>query len=62
MMIDIYKVYDIISWDFIVELLDGYGFFFKFKNLLFECIYIFRLFISYNGDLYGFFKGERGIR
>lgn len=49
-------------WEFIEEILRGYSFFEKVKKWIMECISIISFFINFNGILYGYFEGKRGIR
>lgn len=56
MKIDLRKVYDLIRWDFIDDLLKGFCFFDKFRKLLMECIIISSFFISCNGGVLWIFK------
>lgn len=62
MKIYLRKVYDIVSWDFIEEMLIGFGFFEMFRIWILECVCFFSFIISCNRELYGYFKGKRGIR
>ncbi|XP_020270958.1 uncharacterized protein LOC109846146 [Asparagus officinalis] len=60
--IDIKKAFDTISWSFLSDLLLGLGFPDTMIKWIMACITSPKYLISLNGSLYGYFKGERGLR
>ncbi|KAJ9557115.1 hypothetical protein OSB04_011729 [Centaurea solstitialis] len=60
--IDIRKAYDMVSWDFLFNMLKGFGFHIALIRWLKEMIATPSFSISLNGEVSGFFKGARGIR
>ncbi|KAL9244375.1 hypothetical protein vseg_018156 [Gypsophila vaccaria] len=60
--IDLQKVYDTVSWDFVSQLLDHLNFPQDFKVMVMECITTTSYSISVNGETFGFFKGQRVLR
>lgn len=60
--IDLRKAYDSINWEFIREILDGYGFPRRFSAWVMECVCSTSFSICCNGTLHGFFKGKKEIR
>ncbi|XP_020259034.1 uncharacterized protein LOC109835466 [Asparagus officinalis] len=60
--IDIKKAFDTISWSFLEDMLNGLGFPKMMITWIMACITSPRYSISLNGTLYGYFKGERGLR
>ncbi|XP_020245065.1 uncharacterized protein LOC109823190 [Asparagus officinalis] len=60
--IDIKKAFDTISWSFLEDMLIGLGFPNKMITWIMACVTSPRYSISLNGILYGYFKGERGLR
>ncbi|GAA0174531.1 hypothetical protein LIER_27905 [Lithospermum erythrorhizon] len=59
-MLDIRKVYDTVSWDFVEKVLLGLGFATKFMGWIMEYVTTASYSISINGQLHGHFKGDRG--
>ena len=62
MKIDLQKAYDIISWEFLDEMLSAPGFPTTFKGLIMECVSTPMFSIILNGTMRGFFKSSRGLR
>ncbi|XP_074291447.1 uncharacterized protein LOC141618246 [Silene latifolia] len=59
---DLQKAYDSVEWDFMKYMLIATGFLEHFCHLLMQCISTPSYSISLNGDIFGFFKGKRGLR
>lgn len=62
MKIDLRKAYDMVSWEFMKEMLHGYGFPQKFFHLIMVCITSTKFSVRVNGNNYGYFEGKRGLR
>lgn len=62
MKIDLRKAYDMIEWEFIEEILKGYGFPPKFTQLIMACVTTTKFRVKVNGEGYGYFEGKRGLR
>ncbi|KAJ9536013.1 hypothetical protein OSB04_un000819 [Centaurea solstitialis] len=60
--IDIRKAYDMVSWDFLLNMLDGFGFHPALVRWLKVMITSPSFSIALNGQVHGFFRGARGIR
>ena len=60
--IDIHKAFDTICWDFVTKILEVQGFPPIFITWIKECITTPRFSIAINGELAGFFLGEKGLR
>lgn len=60
--VDIRKAFDTVSWDFVVKLLEAQGFPPLFITWIKECITSPRFSVAINGELAGFFPGEKGLR
>ncbi|KAJ9541721.1 LOW QUALITY PROTEIN: hypothetical protein OSB04_028227 [Centaurea solstitialis] len=60
--IDIRKAYDMVSWKFILKLLNELGFHPAFNKWIAEMIQTPAYSLAINGGSFGFFKGARGIR
>ncbi|GJU89779.1 hypothetical protein Tco_1302202 [Tanacetum coccineum] len=60
--VDIQKAYDTVDWDFLKEVLIGFGFHTRMIGWIMECVTSTSFSISINGGLYGYFKGKRGLR
>ncbi|GJW58569.1 RNA-directed DNA polymerase, eukaryota, reverse transcriptase zinc-binding domain protein [Tanacetum coccineum] len=60
--IDIQKAYDTVSWAFIGDLLEKFGFPKKMRDWIMKCITTPKFTIYVNGDRYGYFNGGRGLR
>ncbi|KAJ9538795.1 hypothetical protein OSB04_031528 [Centaurea solstitialis] len=60
--IDIRKAYDMVNWEYIIIMLQGFGFHPVFVKWIKEMLSTTSFSIGINGDSVGFFKGERGLR
>nr|GEX92439.1 hypothetical protein [Tanacetum cinerariifolium] len=60
--VDIQKVYDIVDWSFLKDILMGFGFHHRMIQWTMMCISSTSFSLSINGALHGYFKGERGLR
>ena len=60
--IDIKKAFDTLNWDFILQVLKGFGFCDKFCNWVSNIFNYARISVLINGVLAGFFKCSRGVR
>lgn len=62
MKIDLRKAYRMVSWEFLEEVLQGYGFPRPFVQLVMCCVTTPSYTVKVNGKRYGYFQGERGLR
>lgn len=62
MKIDLKKAYDMVSWEFVEEALNGYGFPQKFTQLIMACVSSTKFTVKVNGGGYGYFPERRGLR
>lgn len=60
--VDLMKTYDTVRWDFVGVVLNILGFPERVVQWIRECISTPRFYISINGELNGFFPGERALR
>lgn len=60
--IDFRKAFDIIQWSFLRNVLMLLGFLTCFVDLVMQCVETTSYSISVNGDLFGFFHGQCGVR
>jgi hypothetical protein len=60
--IDISKAFDTINWDFLLKVLNSFGFSSKFCDWISAILKSAKLSISINGQLHGFFSCSRGVR
>ncbi|GKC81363.1 RNA-directed DNA polymerase, eukaryota, reverse transcriptase zinc-binding domain protein, partial [Tanacetum coccineum] len=60
--IDIQKAYDTVSSEFIKDIMGRFGFPCKMIDCIMTCISTPKFTIRVNGERYGYFKGERGLR
>lgn len=60
--VELHKAFDQIEWDFIRWMLNAIGFLPLFFSWLMECITTASYSFIVNGNVYGHFKGKRGIR
>lgn len=60
--IDLKKAYAMVSWEFIEEVLKGYGFPPSLVQLVMNCVTTTKFTIKLNGVSYEYFKGGRGLR
>ncbi|KAL2247990.1 UNVERIFIED_CONTAM: hypothetical protein Sindi_2651300 [Sesamum indicum] len=60
--VDIRKAYDTVEWDFLLAVLQLFGFPQTFTRWIEECVTTVAFSIGLNGNPYGFFAGARGLR
>nr|GEV15528.1 hypothetical protein [Tanacetum cinerariifolium] len=60
--VDIQKAYDAVDWNFLRNVLGGFGFHTRIIGWIMECVTSTSFSISINGCLHGYFKGKRGLR
>lgn len=60
--IDLTKAYDMVQWDFLQEMLEGYKFLVKFIQQVMECVTTGSFPININEEECGYFEGKRGLR
>ncbi|GJY09569.1 hypothetical protein Tco_0377754, partial [Tanacetum coccineum] len=60
--VDIQKAYDTVDWDFLREILYGFGFHTRMIAWIMECVTTTSYSICINGSLHGYFQGKRGLR
>lgn len=60
--IDIQKAYDTVNWGFLHHSLVLFGFHYRMVHWIMTCVSSATFSIKVNGELHGFFKGERGLR
>lgn len=58
MKIDLKKIYNMVSWQFVEEALYGYGFPHRFLQLVMTCVTSPKYSIMVNGEEHGYFAGE----
>jgi len=60
--VDIQKAYDTVDWDFLRSLLKAFGFHARMVSWIMTCVTTSSFSIGVNGNIYGFFRGKRGLR
>nr|XP_043629994.1 uncharacterized protein LOC122601294 [Erigeron canadensis] len=60
--VDIQKAYDTVDWEFLKLVLHDFRFPEQVVNWVMACVSSTSFSISVNGNLYGYFKGKRGLR
>nr|GEW26151.1 hypothetical protein [Tanacetum cinerariifolium] len=60
--VDIQKAYDTVDWNFLKDILLGFGFHDRLVGWIMECVTSTSFSININGSLHGYFKGKRGLR
>nr|GEV83316.1 hypothetical protein [Tanacetum cinerariifolium] len=60
--VDIQKAYDIVDWKFLKDVLIGFGFHPCMIGWIMECGTSISFSLNINGNLHGYFKGNRGLR
>ncbi|GJY01145.1 hypothetical protein Tco_0359297 [Tanacetum coccineum] len=60
--VDIQKAYAMVDWEFLKEILHGFGFHNRMISWIMECVSSTSFSLSINGILHGYFKGKRGLR
>lgn len=61
-MLDMAKVYGHVHWEFLLDIMLGFGFAREFCLLILRCLNSYWFSININGVLLGFFKSHRGLR
>ncbi|XP_074318812.1 uncharacterized protein LOC141655642 [Silene latifolia] len=59
---DIQKAYDTIEWDFLDQMLQALKFPNTFRGWIMQCVTTATYSLNLNGNMFGFFKGQRGLR
>ncbi|XP_074291219.1 uncharacterized protein LOC141617994 [Silene latifolia] len=59
---DLQKAYDTIEWDFLRQLLKAIKFPKQFRIWIDHCVTTASYSLNLNGEIFGFFKGQRGLR
>ncbi|XP_074266168.1 uncharacterized protein LOC141588632 [Silene latifolia] len=59
---DLQKAYDTIEWDFLDQMLTALNFPIQFKGWIMQCVTTTSYSLNLNGNVFGFFKGQRGLR
>ncbi|XP_074267197.1 uncharacterized protein LOC141590507 [Silene latifolia] len=62
MKLDLQKAYDSIEWSFVEEMLKAMRFPEKMVTIIMQCVTTPSYSIALNGEVFGFFKGKRGLR
>ncbi|KAL0293555.1 UNVERIFIED_CONTAM: Retrovirus-related Pol polyprotein from type-2 retrotransposable element R2DM, partial [Sesamum calycinum] len=60
--VDLRKAFDSVSWTFLSQVLNGYGFPPIFIAWIMECVSTSSFSVALNGSLHGFFAGKKGLR
>nr|GEW03781.1 RNA-directed DNA polymerase, eukaryota, reverse transcriptase zinc-binding domain protein [Tanacetum cinerariifolium] len=60
--VDIQKAYDTVNWQFLKDILKGFGFHDKMVDWIMTCVTTTSFYICVNGESCGYFKGGRGFR
>ncbi|GJR75171.1 putative reverse transcriptase domain, reverse transcriptase zinc-binding domain protein [Tanacetum coccineum] len=60
--VDIQKAYDTVDWEFVRRILHGFGFHARMVSWIMECVSTTSYSICINGNLHGYFKGNKGLR
>ncbi|XP_021996267.1 uncharacterized protein LOC110893468 [Helianthus annuus] len=60
--VDIQKAYDTVDWNFLSQVLIGFGFHPKMIQWIMLCVSTPTYSICVNGETHGYFKGKRGLR
>nr|XP_016460087.1 PREDICTED: uncharacterized protein LOC107783619 [Nicotiana tabacum] len=60
--IDLKKAYDMVRWEFLEEVLKGYGFPIPFIHWIMLCVTTTTFTVKVNGGGFGYFEGKRGLR
>ncbi|XP_022015024.1 uncharacterized protein LOC110914542 [Helianthus annuus] len=60
--IDIQKAYDTVDWKFLKNILLGFGFNVLMVNWIMVCVSTTSYSVCINGNVHGYFKGNRGLR
>ena len=60
--VDIRKAYDTVEWDFLIAVMELFGFPYTFVNWIEACVTTPSFSLGLNGKPHGFFRGARGLR
>ncbi|XP_021994704.1 uncharacterized protein LOC110891319 [Helianthus annuus] len=60
--VDIQKAYDTVDWCFLKNVLLGFGFKSRMVEWIMMCVSTTTFSLCVNGNVYGYFKGKRGLR
>ncbi|KAF5442560.1 hypothetical protein F2P56_035204 [Juglans regia] len=60
--VDFAKAYDSINWEFLLQVLDAFGFSSQFQELVKQCVTKVWFSVVMNGTVKGYYKGGRGLR
>ncbi|KAF5462884.1 hypothetical protein F2P56_018853 [Juglans regia] len=60
--VDFAKAYDNIDWEFLLHVLDAFGFSSQFRDLVKQCVMTVWYSVVMNGTVKGFYKSGRGLR
>ncbi|XP_011074604.1 uncharacterized protein LOC105159291 [Sesamum indicum] len=60
--VDIRKAYDTVDWDFLIVVMEMFGFPITFVKWIEECVTTPSFSVGLNGKPHGFFRGARGLR
>lgn len=59
---DMHKAYDRVSWKFLDQILERFGFHNQGRTWMRKCISIATFYVLVNGEATGFFNSSRGLR
>ncbi|XP_074313971.1 uncharacterized protein LOC141649174 [Silene latifolia] len=59
---DLQKAYDTIEWAFLDDMLQALNFPEQFREWIMQCVTTTTYSLNLNGNVFGFFKGQRGLR
>ncbi|GJW67965.1 RNA-directed DNA polymerase, eukaryota, reverse transcriptase zinc-binding domain protein [Tanacetum coccineum] len=60
--VDIQKAYDTVNWQFLEDILRGFGFHNRMVEWIMKCVTTTSFSVCVNGESCGYFKGGRGLR
>ncbi|GJX43346.1 hypothetical protein Tco_0260022 [Tanacetum coccineum] len=60
--VDIQKAYDTVDWSFLGNILNRFEFHPPMVKWIMDCVTLASFSLSINGNIHGYFKGERGLR
>ena len=62
MKVDIFKAFDTIDWNFLLDVLEAFGFSLHFRDWVLALFSSLRVSIMINGKVQGYFPYSRGVR